>query len=196
MASVISTMKRRLTLQWALVWLEICKLNLQTTSYTTITGDGVKTRWSVWNPTYVEEFGAIWAFWHSKGKVHHFALLPWASSSVSFGIDGTPSAPQPLLWLCPPPPPPRLCYSHQKVWPYSAISTSHLLENLLIDGWEHYGKWQESLCRWFPFEYICHLAGGGKDERQLSWTLDRLKDVCGQAGATLAGGKKQGVDDW
>lgn len=104
MASVISTMKRRLTLQWALVWLEICKLNLQTTSYTTITGDGVKTRWSVWNPTYVEEFGAIWAFWHSKGKVHHFALLPWASSSVSFGIDGTPSAPQPLLWLCPPPP--------------------------------------------------------------------------------------------
>lgn len=93
-------------------------------------------------------------------------------------------------------PPTPLCYSHQKVWPYSAISTSHLLENLLIDGWEHYGKWQESLYRWFSFEYICHLAGGGKDERQLSWTLDRLKDVCGQAGATLAGGKKQGVDDW
>lgn len=67
--------------------------------------------------------------------------------------------------------------------------------NLLIDGWGRYGKWQESLCRWFSFKCICQLAGGGKDERQLSWTLCRQKDMW-DGDATSAGGEKRRMDDW
>lgn len=52
-----------------------------------------------------------------------------------------------------------------------------LTGNLLIDGWGRYGKWQESLYRRFSFKCICHLAGGGEDERQLTWTLNRRRDM-------------------
>lgn len=64
--------------------------------------------------------------------------------------------------------------------------------NLLIDGWGRYRKWQQSLCRWFSFKCICHLAGGGKDERQLSWTLNRQRDTCGLAMPHWQGVKSEG----
>lgn len=47
-----------------------------------------------------------------------------------------------------------------------------LIGNLIIDGWKRCVEWQES-CRLLSFKGICHLAGGGTNERQLSWILNR-----------------------
>lgn len=127
--------------------------------------------------------------------------LCWCEQSMSLELDSTFLALnclQSLLWL----------YTGVTVRPLilPVLQSSKSLAlfchihlpltgNLLIDGWGLYGKWQDSLCRWFSFKCICHLAGEGKDERQLSWTLNRQRDTWA-GDATSAGGEKRRVDDW
>lgn len=164
----------------------------------TITGDGMKKWWlkiSLKSYLSVRIWGHF-SFWHLKEKcttlhsflgvfIHEFSDWRHPSARSHCCDYGPPQEEEWGSWF------PLVLQSSKSLALFRHIYFP-LTRNLLIDGWERYGKWQESLCRWFSFKYICHLAGGGMDERQLSWTLNRLKDVCGQAMPHWQGVKSKG----